>query len=109
VREQDKLRSQMTNAFGPNAFGPGAFGSGAFGPGAIDAINDQVRRNTEMFEQAMRMFLPFGNGSARPETAAAPSRPAAAPPKAEGGADIDALRRQLDEMQNRLDRLSDKK
>jgi hypothetical protein len=56
----------------------------------------------------MRMFLPFGNGSARPE-AAAPSRPAPAQPKAEGGADIDALRRQLDEMQNRLDRLSDKK
>ncbi|HVY18781.1 MAG TPA: polyhydroxyalkanoate synthesis repressor PhaR [Bauldia sp.] len=100
VREQDKLRSQMANAFGPNAFG-----TGAFGPGAMDAINDQVRRNTEMFEQAMRMFLPFGNGSARPD--AATPRPAA-PSKAESG-DIDALRRQLDEMQGRLDRLSDKK
>jgi polyhydroxyalkanoate synthesis repressor PhaR len=108
VREQDKLRSQMTNAFGPNAFGPNAFGSAPFGPGALDAINEQVRRNTEMFEQAMRMFLPFGNGSARPE-AAPPSRPTTAQPKAEGGADIDALRRQLDEMQSRLDRLSDKK
>jgi len=109
VRDQDKLRGQMTNAFGPGAFGSTPFvpGATAFGPGAIDAISDQVRRNTEMFEQAMRMFLPFGNGSPRPE--AAPSRPAAAQPKPEGGADIDALRRQLDEMQSRLDRLSDKK
>jgi polyhydroxyalkanoate synthesis repressor PhaR len=97
VRDQDKLRSQMTNAFGP-----------AFGGGAMDAINDQVRRNTEMFEQAMRMFLPFGNGANRTDAAAA--RPAAAAtPKAENGGDIDALRRQLDEMQNKLDRLSDKK
>src|SRR6267378_3461337 len=41
VREQEKLRGQMSNAFGPSAF---------------DVIGDQVRRNTEMFEQAMRMF-----------------------------------------------------
>jgi polyhydroxyalkanoate synthesis repressor PhaR len=101
VRDQDKLRGQMTNAFGPGAFGPAAFG-----PGALGAINDQVRRNTEMFEQAMRMFLPFGNGAARPDAAMA--RPSPAGPKAEGG-DIDALKRQLDEMQNRLDKLSDKK
>src|ERR1700722_7819041 len=39
VREQEKLRGQMANAFGPSAF---------------DVIGDQVRRNTEMFEQAMR-------------------------------------------------------
>jgi len=100
VRDQDKLRGQMTNAFGPGAFGPAAFG-----PGALDAINDQVRRNTEMFEQAMRMFLPFGNGGRAEGTA---PRETPASPKAEGG-DIDALKRQLDEMQTRLDKLSDKK
>jgi polyhydroxyalkanoate synthesis repressor PhaR len=98
VRDQDKLRGQMTNAFGPGAFTPAPFG-----PGALDAINDQVRRNTEMFEQAMRMFLPFGNGAA-----AAPTREAPAPAKPESG-DIDALKRQLDEMQTRLSKLSDKK
>ena len=48
VRDQEKLRQQMASAFGSNA--------------ALDAIGDQVRRNTEMFEQAMRMFLPFGVG-----------------------------------------------
>ena len=84
VRDQEKLRSQMTNAFGPNA---------------LDVIGEQVRRNTEMFEQAMRMFLPFGVGERAAE------KPAAAAPEP---GDIDALRRQLDEMQKRLDKLSDK-
>jgi polyhydroxyalkanoate synthesis repressor PhaR len=105
VRDQDKLRGQMTNAFGPGAFGPATFV-----PGAMDVIGDQVRRNTEMFEQAMRMFLPFGNNG-RADAATPPpreTRAGAAKPAAEGG-DIDALKRQLDEMQSRLDKLSDKK
>jgi polyhydroxyalkanoate synthesis repressor PhaR len=97
VREQDKLRSQMANAFGS-----GAFPSNAFGPGAIDAMNDQVRRNTEMFEQAMRMFLPFGNGST-------PARETPSPASKPDAGDIDALKRQLDEMQSRLNQLSTKK
>ena len=84
VRDQEKLRGQMTNAFGPGAF---------------DAIGGQVRRNMEMFEQAMRMFLPFG--SARPEPA---GKPAEAETRSD--ADIDALRRQLDEVQKRLDKMS---
>jgi polyhydroxyalkanoate synthesis repressor PhaR len=89
VRDQDKLRGQMTNAFGPGAF---------------DIMGDQVRRNTEMFEQAMRMFLPFGaagSGSSAGETEA--------PADAQSGpGDLDALRRQLDEMRKRLDKLADK-
>ena len=47
VRDQDKLRSQMANTFGT---------------GTLDVVGDQVRRNSEMFEQAMRMFLPFSSG-----------------------------------------------
>jgi polyhydroxyalkanoate synthesis repressor PhaR len=106
VRDQDKLRGQMANAFGPGAFTQGAFTPGALGSGAMTAINDQVRRNTEMFEQAMRMFLPFGKGAAKADA----PRPATTPaPKAEGNGDIDALKRQLDEMQSRLDRMADKK
>jgi polyhydroxyalkanoate synthesis repressor PhaR len=103
VRDQEKLKGQMTNAFGPGAFGPAAFG-----PGAIEVIGEQVRRNTEMFEQAMRMFLPFGNGgrsAARSDAPAPGDAPAA--PKADAG-DMDALRRQLDEMQKKLDKLSDR-
>jgi polyhydroxyalkanoate synthesis repressor PhaR len=93
VRDQDKLRKQMTGAFGSNA--------------ALDALSDQVRRNTEMFEQAMRMFLPFGGGGERP-AAARPGEDKTKPTAAAESGDIDALRRQLDEMQKRLDKLSDK-
>jgi polyhydroxyalkanoate synthesis repressor PhaR len=92
VRDQEKLRGQMTNAFGPSA---------------LDVIGDQVRRNTEMFEQAMRMFLPFGGGAR--ERSPSPARPepqtGASPPEG----DFDALRRQLDDMQKRLDKLSGSK
>lgn len=92
ARDQEKMRSQMTNAFGP---------------GALDVVGDQVRRNTEMFEQAMRMFLPFGGGAGGREDTPAPT-----PDKtgdAESGTDIEALRRQLDAVQERLEKLSEKK
>ena len=87
VRDQEKIRTQMANAFGP---------------GALDVVGDQVRRNTEMFEQAMRMFLPFGGG--RPAQTSAPSAPETPAEKS----DLDQLKKQLDEMQKRLDRMADK-
>ncbi|MCB1496185.1 MAG: polyhydroxyalkanoate synthesis repressor PhaR [Bauldia sp.] len=90
VRDQEKIRTQMANAFGP---------------GALDVVGDQVRRNTEMFEQAMRMFLPFGGGRDQQ----APARTEGSEPESGGKTDIEALRRQLDDVQERLDKLSDKK
>ncbi len=89
VRDQEKLRNQLAGAFGSTA--------------ALDAMGDQVRRNTEMFEQAMRMFLPFGVGAAN----AARDADDKPKPESESG-DIETLRQQLDEMQKRLDKLSNK-
>ncbi len=83
VRDQEKLRSLM---------------SSTFGTGALDALGDQVRRNTEMFEQAMRMFSPFAANRADAAEGEAPKR--------EDAGDLDALKRQLDEMQKKLDRLT---
>jgi polyhydroxyalkanoate synthesis repressor PhaR len=105
VREQEKLRGQMLGAFPPTPFAAGAFPPSPFGPAALEAINEQVRRNTEMFEQAMRMFLPFGPGGLAKGEAAA-SAPGTAAEKAPG--DIDSLRRDVEEMQKRLDRLATK-
>ncbi len=44
TKEQGKLREQMTQAFGGVGFGP---------------MEDQVRRNMQMFERTFAMFAPF--------------------------------------------------
>jgi len=92
VREQEKMRSQMAQAFGVGAFGP---------------LEEQVRRNMEMFERAFSMFAPFARreaGSASPADGS--TEPDKSPPRT--GGEIDDLKRQMEDMQRRLDRLSDK-
>jgi polyhydroxyalkanoate synthesis repressor PhaR len=87
TREQEKFRSQMSQAFGGGAF---------------EAMDEQIRRNTEMFERAMRMFMPFGaagEGEVARTEAKAPAR----------SDDIDSLKKQLEAMQRRLDQLAPEK
>jgi polyhydroxyalkanoate synthesis repressor PhaR len=100
IREQEKFRHQMTQAFGTGPFAP---------------LEDQVRRNMEMFERAFSMFTPFprrdGPGG-EPLKASEPAAPAAAEPQkppAEPGDEIDDLKRQLEEVQKRLNKLSEGK
>jgi polyhydroxyalkanoate synthesis repressor PhaR len=86
AQQQEKFRSQMAQAFGMSPFG---------------ALEEQARRNMEMFERAFSMFGPFGRaGGDAPE----PPSPARA-----ANGDLDDLKRQLAEMQKRLDRLSSDK
>lgn len=93
TREQEKFRTQMTQAFG---------GVGAFGP-----LEEQVRRNMELFERTFSMFKPF-NAPRRSEPAAtatpAAEKPADDQPKSTD--DMETLRRQMKEMQEKLDRMS---
>ncbi len=93
TREQEKFRDQISQAFGMGGFG---------------AMEDQVRRNMEMFERTFAMFAPFARKSG--ENPTEPDKEPNKEPKAAsgGGNDIDDLKRQIDEMQKRLDRLSDK-
>jgi len=86
TREQSKFREQITQAFGMGGFG---------------AMEDQVRRNMEMFERTFAMFAPF---TRKPGEASAE----ADKPASSGGDDIDGLKRQMEEMQRRLDRMTDK-
>ena len=90
TREQQKFRDQMAQAFGGSPFG---------------ALEDQARRNMEMFERAFAMFTPFARREAQ---AAEQDKPLAGSEAAAGSAEIDDLKRQMDEMQKRLDRLSDR-
>jgi polyhydroxyalkanoate synthesis repressor PhaR len=86
AREQQKLREQMAQAFGPMAF---------------HAMEEQVRTNMSFFTEAMRMFSPFAK---RPEGKPDPN----AGNTGEEPNDLDALRRQMADMQAKLDALSRK-
>jgi polyhydroxyalkanoate synthesis repressor PhaR len=106
TNEQEKLREQMTKAFGATTFG---------------ALEEQTRRNVAMFEQAFRMFTPFANQQGTPSGsertgaedsseagsgAAEPARPDASDPTE---SEIDALKKQLSDMQQRLDSMARKR
>lgn len=90
TQEQEKFRKQIANTLSGTPFAP---------------LEEQVRRNMELFQQTFSMFKPFV-----PPT----GRPAAAEPEAEAGAEpakdtnIDDLRQQMKEMQERLERMSKK-
>src|SRR5258707_8310705 len=90
TREQEKFRHQLSHAFGAGPFAP---------------LEDQVRRNMEMFERAFAMFMPF----ARREAANAEAEKTLPATAATTGGEIDDLKRQLDEMQKRIEKLSDTK
>jgi polyhydroxyalkanoate synthesis repressor PhaR len=97
TREQEKFRQQMAQAFGGTPFG---------------ALEEQARRNMEMFERTFAMFAPFARrgaqGSGQAGTEADKSAQPTQPTGSNGGDEIDDLKRQMEEMQKRLDRLSQK-
>ncbi|PIT05726.1 polyhydroxyalkanoate synthesis repressor PhaR [Bradyrhizobium nitroreducens] len=88
TQEQEKFRKQIANTLSGTPFAP---------------LEEQVRRNMELFQQTFSMFKPF-----------APPRPATAEPEPDANAEtpkdsnIDDLRQQMKEMQDRLERMSKK-
>jgi len=88
TREQEKFRQQVTQALGPTPFGP--------------IVEDTVRRNMEMFRNAFSMFTPF---TRREEGSAEEGEKPAATAAASSPSDLDELKRQLTEMQKKVDRL----
>ncbi len=122
-RDQDKFRAlseAMTGGLVKGAL-PGAI-PGALGKGTLTAIEERTRRNMEMFTSAMQMFNPFavlqeqgrtqglgpkpeqGSGSTQDPAPTAASASAPEPEPAED--DLSALKRQMREMQARLESLS---
>jgi polyhydroxyalkanoate synthesis repressor PhaR len=82
TREQQKFRDQMSQAFGVSGFGP---------------LDDTVRRNMEVFQRAFSMFTPFAR---REEETGEAEKPVSAT------SDLDELKRQLSDMQKKVDKLS---
>ena len=107
TREQEKFRTHMAQAFGIGGFG---------------ALEDQVRRNMEVFERTFAMFTPFGRreGAEREkpqsEIDELKQRLNDIQRKLEGlmaggrteqsNAEIDELRRHLGDIQKRLEQLT---
>ena len=88
TREQEKFRKQMTNTFSMTPFAP---------------LEEHVRRNMEMFQQTFSMFKPFVPPRGGSHTAPEPEK--IAEPAPEDG-NMDDLRRQMKDMQDRLERMS---
>jgi polyhydroxyalkanoate synthesis repressor PhaR len=95
TREQEKLRQQMSQAFGVGGFG---------------SLEEHVRRNMEMFERAFAMFAPFARREAQTADNIGGGAGASMEPDkfAAKPGDIDDLKRQLEEMQKKVDRLTEK-
>lgn len=90
--QQDKFREQLVSSLGTHS--------------ALEMISEQTRRNTEMFQNAMRMFMPFGGRMAGSAAAEEKSRtePAAVP-----NDELDSMKKQLAEMQAQLKAMDKKK
>ncbi|MDE5464573.1 polyhydroxyalkanoate synthesis repressor PhaR [Bradyrhizobium sp. CSS354] len=91
TQEQEKFRKQIATSLSGTPFAP---------------LEEQVRRNMELFQQTFSMFKPFAPGAARPagSTEPVPDAPAEAPKDS----NIDDLRQQMKDMQERLERMSKK-
>jgi polyhydroxyalkanoate synthesis repressor PhaR len=84
TREQEKFRKQLTSTFSVGPFAP---------------LEEHVRRNMELFQQTFSMFKPFV-----PPRKGEPE-PSVAEPVDDAG-NIEDLRRQMRDMQARLEKMS---
>jgi polyhydroxyalkanoate synthesis repressor PhaR len=89
TQNQQKFREQWASAFGTPGF---------------EVMEEQVQKNLSMFRDALKIFSPFALPGAQPDETAAEPEPAKSEPHA--GGEIDDLKRQLTDMQRRIDKLA---
>ena len=94
TRNQGELREQMKRALSGDALG---------------LIEGQTRRNMEMFSEAMRMWMPFAGAANSGAPGNSDAGKPGAPQPESGEKEIDAMRRQLSEMQKTLDSIAGRK
>ena len=92
AKEQERFREQLKGAFGKTPID--------MMKTPMKALEEQTRRNVEMFQNAMRMFTPFPSAGGN---AAAPAEP---PKKEEKSDDLQELKAQIAAMQRKLDTMS---
>jgi len=89
AKEQERFREQMKEAMGQTPLDMMKLGP-------MKALEEQTRRNIELFQNAMRMFTPFPSMS----QGAADTKAAAADDEAD---DLQQLKEQISAMQRKLD------
>lgn len=94
AKEQERFREQMRNAIGKSPMDVMKMTTTP-----IKAIEEQTRRNIELFQNAMRMFTPFPPQSAQP---AAEDEEPAGQNKPD---DLQELKDQIAAMQRKLDQI----
>ncbi|KAB2947039.1 MAG: polyhydroxyalkanoate synthesis repressor PhaR [Rhizobiaceae bacterium] len=93
-KEQERLREQMKAAFGKAPIDVMKMSA------PMKALEEQTRRNMEMFQNAMRMFSPFPPAGASAEPS--PKEPPAKEPTAKT-AELQELKDQIAAMQRKID------
>jgi polyhydroxyalkanoate synthesis repressor PhaR len=94
--DQAKFRETLAKNFGGPLTTP-----------IFNSIEEQTRKNMALFEQALTMFNPFGKPAAKTT-----EKPAEGPAAEAGGqyskSDIEEMKRQLDQLQKRIEGLASK-
>ena len=93
AKEQERFREQMKGAMGKSPMDMMQFTT------PIKAIEEQTKRNIELFQNAMRMFTPFPPQSAQQAEQSEPG------PEAPKGDDLQELKEQIAAMQRKLDQM----
>lgn len=99
AKEQERFREQMQQALPKTPLDMMDMAT------PIKAMEEQTRRNVEMFQKAMRMFTPFpipGSEQGEADTPANDDTPADAPEKPD---DLRELKEQISAMQRKLDKM----
>ena len=93
ARQQEAMREKMTQSMGSPA-------------ASMAMLEEQAKRNMAMFEQAMKMFSPFGAPGMSADSA---DEAAGASERASGESrdEVKAMRAELEAMRAKLDKLAD--
>lgn len=89
AKEQERLREQMKEAMGKSTLD-------MMNLGPMKALEEQTRRNIELFQNAMRMFTPFPTAPAGEE-----------PARTDEVDELGELKEQIAAMQRKLDQMGD--
>lgn len=97
AKEQERFREQMKASFGKTPLG-----MMDNLPASMKTLEEQTRRNVELFQNAMRMFTPFPPVAGTQQPAEEPEKNAGS----EKADDLKELKEQIAAMQRRIDQLS---